>query len=93
MKLTRNLLIAASLITAVVSASAQNPGTTPAEMQRGVPGIDVDVGRNAKGAIDVNRANDETSRGVSGVNVDTGRSADSDDAPALRTRRARADRN
>lgn len=76
MKLIRTTLIAAaSLITAVAGVHAQS-GTSQAEMNRGVPDVDVDVGRNADGAIDVNRANTERARGVPGVDADAGRNAD-----------------
>jgi hypothetical protein len=63
MSIIRNTLAAASisllaLAGAVQAADQSNAGTgTPAaqrEMDRGVPGVDVDVGKNAKGAVDVN---------------------------------------
>jgi len=49
--------------------------TTQSEMDKGVPDVDVNVGRNADGAIDVNRANTERAKGVPGVDVDAGRNA------------------
>lgn len=78
MKLLRNTLAAtASIVCALTAAQAQT-GTdrdTQAEMNRGVPGVDVDVGRNADGAVDVKRDNSEAARGVPGVDVDVGRNA------------------
>ena len=74
-----------------------------AEKDRGVPGVD--VGKNAKGAVDVNvnksNANEptpsrnETARGVPGVDVDVGRNASGAvDVNTERSQRpARADRN
>jgi hypothetical protein len=54
----------------------------------------VDVGRNASGAVDVNRSKDETSRGVPGVDVDVGRNASGAvDVETRRERAARSDRN
>lgn len=77
MNLIRTTLVAAtSLLTIAGAVQAQSSGTTPrSEMQRGVPGVDVDAGRNAQGAVDVDRANTERARGVPGVDVDTGRNA------------------
>lgn len=76
MKLIRTTVIAAaSLLTLAGAAQAQSSGTSRSEMDRGVPGVDVDTGRNAQGAVDVNRANTERARGVPGVDVDTGRNA------------------
>lgn len=49
--------------------------TSQTEMNRGVPDVDVDVGKNANGAVDVNRANTERAKGVPGVDVDVGRNA------------------
>ena len=51
------------------------PTTSQSEMNRGVPDVDVDAGRNANGAIDVKRANTERAKGVPGVDVDVGRNA------------------
>lgn len=80
MNAARTMLIAAaSLITAVAGAQAQtsNNSTTSSqsEMNRGVPDVDVNVGRNADGAIDVNRANTDRAKGVPGVDADVGRNA------------------
>ena len=77
MNLIRTTLVAAtSLLTLAGAVQAQSSGTTSrSEMDRGVPGVDVDTGRNAQGAVDVNRANTERARGVPGVDVDTGRNA------------------
>ncbi len=94
MNVIRNTLAATAvsllaLAGAVQAADQSNVGTgTPAaqaEKDRGVPGVDVDVGKNADGAIDVNvnknNANEappsrnETARGVPGVDVDVGRNA------------------
>lgn len=63
MSTIRNTLAATAVALLALSGAAQaadqsNVGTgTPAakaEMDRGVPGVDVDVGKNAKGAVDVN---------------------------------------
>jgi hypothetical protein len=35
------------------AATSTGTSTTQTEMNRGVPGVDVDAGRNAKGAVDV----------------------------------------
>lgn len=78
MKMFRNTLAAtASILFALGAAQAQTGSDrdTQAEMNRGVPGVDVDVGRNADGAIDVKRDNSEAARGVPGVDVDVGRNA------------------
>ncbi|HWP18374.1 MAG TPA: hypothetical protein VNO84_04565 [Burkholderiaceae bacterium] len=95
---------AASLMALTGTAYAQSANTdertSQSEMQRGVPGVDVDTGRRADGAIDVdtNRSEgartqrSETDRGVPGVDVDTGRNAQG--AVDVDTTRApRADRN
>ena len=55
--------------------SSATSTTSQSEMNRGVPDVDVDVGRNADGAIDINRANTERAKGVPGVDVDAGRNA------------------
>jgi hypothetical protein len=56
-------------------SSTTSTTTSQSEMNRGVPDVDVDVGRNADGAIDINRANTERAKGVPGVDVDAGRNA------------------
>lgn len=73
MKTIRNGFIAAASL--MVFATAQAQTTTQSEMNRGVPDVDVNVGRNANGAVDVNRANTERAQGVPGVDVDAGRNA------------------
>lgn len=94
MNAIRHSFIAAAVTLAALAGAAQaadqsNAGTGSSaaqrEMNRGVPGVDVDVGNNAKGAIDVNvnknnaneapPARNETARGVPGVDVDVGRNA------------------
>lgn len=97
MSIIRTSLIAAAsalAMGATVQAQTTSPDTK-AEMDRGVPGVDVDVGRNAQGAIDIKRENSETARGVPGVDVDTGRNArGAVDVDVDRGARApRADRN
>ncbi|WP_157271304.1 hypothetical protein [Azohydromonas aeria] len=63
MSIIRNTLAAASIsllaLGGIVQAADESnvgSGTRAAqnEMNRGVPGVDVDVGRNADGAVDVN---------------------------------------
>lgn len=72
--LRKNLLAVASMLALAGGVQAQSD--TRSEMDRGVPGVDVDTGRNASGAVDVDRAGNETSRGVPGVDADVGRNAD-----------------
>jgi hypothetical protein len=75
--------LATALAVATVGLYAQSSSdsstttstTSQSEMNRGVPDVDVDVGRNADGAIDINRANTERAQGVPGVDVDAGRNA------------------
>lgn len=55
--------------------SSTTSTTSQSEMNRGVPDVDVDVGRNANGAVDIDRANTERAKGVPGVDVDVGRNA------------------
>jgi hypothetical protein len=114
MSTIRNSLIATAVSLLALSGAVQaqdrsnvGAGTSAAqaEKDRGVPGVDVDVGKNAKGAIDVNvnksNANEpapsrsETARGVPGVDVDVGRNARGavDVNTARGERPARADRN
>lgn len=57
------------------SDSSTTSTTSQSEMNRGVPDVDVDVGKNADGAIDIHRANTERAKGVPGVDVDVGRNA------------------
>lgn len=101
----RSLLAATALAVSTFAVHAQtsqsstspSTGTTAQETQRGVPGTDVDVGKNRG-----------TSRGVPGVDVDVGREGDqrnlgtrvdtrtsgaSGDATVAADRRARVDRN
>lgn len=117
MNAIRNTFVATVVALAAVGAaqaadqSNAGTGTTAAqrEMNRGVPGVDVDVGKNAKGAVDVNvnrnNANEpapssnETARGVPGVDVDVGRNArgavdvHTNGSGATTGRAPRADRN
>ncbi len=73
----KSLIAVASALTLAGAVQAQASGatTSQSEMNRGVPGVDVDAGRNARGAVDVNRASGERARGVPGVDADTGRNA------------------
>jgi hypothetical protein len=73
MNILRTTVIAAASFMVLAGAQAQT--TTQSEMNRGVPDVDVNVGRNANGAVDVNRANTERAQGVPGVDVDVGRNA------------------
>jgi hypothetical protein len=93
-------------VQAQTTATDVDERTTQSEMQRGVPGVDVDTGRRADGAIDIDvgrqdRAGDATrqgttterDRGVPGVDVDVGNNARGA-VDVNTTRRApRADRN
>ena len=91
---------AASLMALSGAAFAQTANTdertSQSEMQRGVPGVDVDAGRNARGAVDVDMNRDtrtERDRGVPGVDVDVGRNARGAVDVDTGTRAPRADRN
>jgi len=77
MNIIRHSLIAAvSALSLAGMAQAQSTTTTTqSEMDRGVPGVNVDVGRNADGAVDIDRANTERARGVPGVDADIGSNA------------------
>ena len=76
MKMIRTSLItAASLLMLGGAVNAQNTDTRK-EIDRGVPGVDVDVGRNANGAVDVKTNRSTGDRGVPGVDVNVGRNAD-----------------
>lgn len=99
MSIIRTSLVAAATsllaLAGAVQAQSANTGstTTPSETNRGVPGVDVDTGRNASGAVDVNvgRPGDQRT-GVPGVDVDVGRNA-SGGVDVNQTRAPRADRN
>lgn len=68
------------------AANSTGTSTSQQEMNRGVPGVDVDVGRNAQGAVDVDVDRNTNARNLPGVR-DEQRNADG-------TMRApRADRN
>jgi hypothetical protein len=89
MKLIRTSLVtAASLLMLGGAVNAQNTDTRT-ETDRGVPGVDVDVGRNANGAVDVNTNRNTRDRGAPGVDVDVGRNADG----AIDVNRTNGDRN
>ena len=91
----------ASLMALSGAAQAQSANTdertSPSEMQRGVPGVDVDAGKRADGAVDVDtnmgRNESERDRGVPGVDVDTGANASGAVDVDTGSRAARADRN
>lgn len=72
--------------------AATTTGTTTSqqEMNRGVPGVDVDVGRNARGAVDV-----DVDRNTSARNAPGARATRDDMATTSRdtARAPRADRN
>lgn len=95
------LLAAAAVTVAPVFAqTTTNSGTTAAEVQRGVPGTDVDLNANGRSAtngvpgVDMDVGNPRRNNGVPGVDVDT-RSAGA--GPVRNSsdgqRAARADRN
>jgi hypothetical protein len=74
------------------AATSTGTSTSQSEMNRGVPGVDVDVGRNAKGAVDVTADHNTDTRNVTG-NDATSTSGTSDaNRSGTRTRAARADR-
>lgn len=90
----------ASLMALSGAAQAQSDTderTSQQEMQRGVPGVDVDTGDRADGAVDIDtnagRNEAETDRGVPGVDVDTGANARGAADVDVDTRAPRADRN
>ena len=93
--------VAASLMALSGVAYAQSANTdertSQSEMQRGVPGVDVDTGRRADGAVDIDtnagRNESERDRGVPGVDVDTGANAQGAVDVDTGSRAARADRN
>lgn len=73
------------------AATSTGTTTTQQEMNRGVPGVDVDVGRNANGAVDVDRDHNTNVRNAPGVRqADRGATATSD---MNATRTPRNDRN
>ena len=83
-------------IAAAAASLMADERTSQSEMQRGVPGVDVDAGRNARGAVDVDVNRDtrtERDRGVPGVDVDVGRNARGAVDVDTGTRAPRADRN
>lgn len=51
------------------SSAGSSTGTTTSqeEMNRGVPGVDVDAGRNASGAVDVDRDQNTDARNAPGA--------------------------
>jgi hypothetical protein len=49
------------------AATSTGTTTTQQEMNRGVPGVDVDVGRNASGAVDVDRDRNTNVRNAPGM--------------------------
>jgi hypothetical protein len=91
MRIHSKSLIAAAALVCLGAAQAQTSGTTQSEMNRGVPGVDVDAGRNARGAVDVDVNRPRNERGVPGVDVDVGRNARGA-VDVDRTRAPRADR-
>lgn len=70
------------------AGSTTGTTTTQQEMNRGVPGVDVDVGRNAQGAIDVDRDRNTNVRNAPGVRRDAAGTGDMNEG----TRPARDDR-
>lgn len=66
------------------AATSTGTSTSQTEMNRGVPGVDVDAGRNARGAVDVT-----TDKNTNAANVGTDASGS---AATGSTRPPRADR-
>jgi hypothetical protein len=98
--LTLTVLALAALCTPAMSqtndrgtaATTTGTSTTQQEMNRGVPGVDVDVGRNANGAVDVDRDHNTNVRNAPGVR-DADRSATGTAGMNESTRAPRSDRN
>jgi hypothetical protein len=94
MSIIRTSIIAAAFAFAG-AAQAQSTTTSPSDRESGVPGVEVDTGRNASGAVDVDVGRNAGSS-ASGVN-ETDRmdraARDAADADRSETRAARADRN
>ena len=71
------------------AATSTGTTTTQSEMNRGVPGVNVDVGRNAQGGV----ISGSVDRNTDARNVTDNRNrTDGSLAPATGTRAARADR-
>jgi hypothetical protein len=70
------------------AGSTTGTTTTQQEMNRGVPGVDVDAGRNASGAVDVDRDRNTNVRNAPGMNRDATGAGDMNQG----TRPARDDR-
>lgn len=90
-------LAIACVCTPALSQTPTDPGaagsttgttTTQQEMNRGVPGVDVDAGRNAQGAIDVDRDRNTNVRNAPGMRRDATGAGD----PNQGMRAARDDR-
>lgn len=79
----------ASLMALSGAAQAQSANTdertSPSEMQRGVPGVDVDAGQRADGAVDVDTSAGQNRQADQDLNAQGSMEAD--------TRAPRADRN
>jgi hypothetical protein len=94
MSIIRTTLIAAAFAFAG-AAQAQSTTTNPSDRESGVPGVEVDTGRNASGAVDVDVGRNAGSS-ASGVN-ETDRmeraASDATNTDRSETRAARADRN
>lgn len=73
------------------AATTTGTSTSQQEMNRGVPGVDVDAGRNASGAVDVSRDRVTNTSNAPGVDAQVGRDDDMNRANRS-TRAARADR-
>jgi hypothetical protein len=101
-KLTSRLLLWPALALAMSSAavyaqSSAATGTTSQEMQRGTPGVDVDVGKDARNkgglpGVDVDVGANARSNRASGMDVDT-RASGAGAGTNVAERRLRADRN
>jgi hypothetical protein len=70
------------------AATTTGTTTTQQEMNRGVPGVDVDVGRNAQGAVDVDRDHNTNVRNAPGMrNTERGAATTTNMNDGTRTRR------
>lgn len=88
-------LVALSGAVQAQSANTDEP-TSQSEMQRGVPGVDVDTGSRADGAVDIDtnaNRNQQGDRGVPGVDVDVGDNARGAADVDVGAPEPRADRN
>lgn len=74
-------------------ANSTGTSTSQQEMNRGVPAVDADVGRNARGAIDVDVDRNTSTRNLPGVGSNNRTGSDASTSGTGTERAARADRN